>query len=151
MTICRPLAAKPLAMVVLLLGFGAVGCAPSEDLGKVSGVVTIDGQPYPGGKVIFNPIAPAGSSYSGKSAVGRLSDEGRYELSTAAPGDGAQVGEHTVTLFRAGDDSSTRPDLARLGFKRFNIQSGKVTVASGTNEFDFEITSDELRKHGSRL
>lgn len=135
----------------LLIASITIGCGQSEDLGRVVGVVKIDGRPYSGGKVIFNPIAPEGSNVAGRSGTGRLDAEGRYELSTFVAGDGALVGPHSVTLFRAGSDIESRTDLEALDFQRFNMRGGNVTVEPGENEFNFEITSEELKRYGSRL
>lgn len=143
---------KPIAIGLGLFACGVVtGCGPGADLGRVSGVVRIDGQPYPGGKVIFTPVGSPGSNLSGQPALGKLGPDGRYELSTFGHGEGALIGDHTVSLFRAPNDSETRPDLSKLSFKRFNMRDGHAAVASGNNEFDFDITSDDLRRHGNRL
>ena len=126
------------------------GCGPGADLAPVTGVVRIDGQPYPDGKVIFNPVADPESIVAGRSAVGRLDAEGRFELGTYRPADGALIGEHTVTLFRAADDSATRPDLARLNFVRVNMPNGNIMVEPAGATFEFDLTSDEIRRTGNR-
>lgn len=80
-----------LLVVVLLV---TVGCAGSDrpPLGKVKGVVTLDGTPVPNASVMFTPIA------GGRPASGTTDAEGRFSLTTFDPGDGALIGEHRVTV-----------------------------------------------------
>ncbi len=111
----------------------------------------VDDKPYPGGKVIFAPVGKDESGKAGRAAIGVPDDQGRFTLSTYKPGDGAIVGEHVVTFFRAPDDKATRPDMATLDFKRVSLPSGRVMVAPGANEVELAFTIDELKKYGNRL
>jgi hypothetical protein len=81
---------------LLLLAIAFASCLPgcSDEglpLAKVSGKVTFDGQPVAGASVVFRPDA-------GPSAVGETDAHGQFALMTRAPGDGAVVGHHTVTI-----------------------------------------------------
>ncbi|WP_164103681.1 hypothetical protein [Candidatus Laterigemmans baculatus] len=73
------------------------GCGPSRDpnlppTAYVSGQVTYNGQPVNQGTVTFHPDGV------GNPGVGLLDEQGQFELSTYAPGDGAVVGSHSVTI-----------------------------------------------------
>ena len=135
----------------LALTIGLLGCAQQEQLAPVTGVVTIDGKPYPGGKVIFSPTAKEGSDAVGRPSFGIPDEQGRFSLSCFKPNDGAIVGDHIVTLFRAVDHDEIRPDLKALGFKRVNLRGERVTVTSGDNTIDVALTSEEIQKYGNRL
>jgi hypothetical protein len=58
---------------------------------KVTGTVTVKGQPADQVEVTFLPK-------NGRPATGVTDNQGRFELSTLKPGDGAVPGEHRVTL-----------------------------------------------------
>lgn len=128
-----------------------VGCGPAAGLAPVSGVVTIDGKPYPGGKVVFSPTAKEGETVAGQSSFGRPGADGRFTLSTFAPGDGALIGTHTVSLFRESDESKLPPELAKLEFNRVTLPTGPITVKAGENEITLALTSAEIKKFGNRL
>jgi len=134
-----------------LMGLAVAGCGDSYQLARVSGVVLVDGSPYPGGKVIFAPVGKDESGKAGRPAIGVPDTGGRFTLSTYKPGDGALVGEHVVTFFRAADDKATRPDMAKLDFKRVSLPSGWVRVEPGDNQVELAFTLDELKQYGNRL
>jgi hypothetical protein len=66
------------------------GCGQSPTV-KVTGTVTVKGQPAEGVQVTFLPA-------SGRPASGVTDAQGRFELSTFTQNDGATPGEQTVTL-----------------------------------------------------
>lgn len=126
-----------------------LGCGSPHDLAPVAGQVTIDGQPYPGCKVIFSPVAKADEQVSGRSAYARADSEGRFVLTTYNEGDGALVGMHRITLFRVKDHKTVRPDLSGLSFKR--VSAKPVQIEPGDNKVDLAFTSDEIRQRGNQL
>jgi hypothetical protein len=75
------------ASISAALGCGSRGPVP------VKGIVTVDGTPIPGAAVSFVPLDD-----KGRPAYGATDAEGRYELTTHSPGDGALPGEYLVTL-----------------------------------------------------
>jgi hypothetical protein len=79
------------AVVVCLLGIALTGCGGGPRLAKVTGRVTVAGQPLTTGTIMFHPE-------SGPSAVGGINPDGTYSLTTIKPGDGAVVGTHRVTI-----------------------------------------------------
>jgi len=79
-----------LAVGGVLAGFLAAGCGQSPTV-KVTGTVTIKGQPAENVQVTFLPA-------EGRAATGVTDAQGRFELSTFKPGDGAMPGQQTVTL-----------------------------------------------------
>ncbi len=68
----------------------ATGCGQAPTV-KVTGTVTVKGQPAEGVQVTFLPT-------SGRPASGVTDAQGKFELSTFKQNDGAMPGEQTVTL-----------------------------------------------------
>jgi len=66
------------------------GCGESQTI-KVTGTVTLNGQPAENVEVTFLP-------QTGRPATGVTDSAGKFELSTFKPGDGAMPGDQTVTL-----------------------------------------------------
>jgi hypothetical protein len=81
---------RRLVICGLLASAGVVGCGSSPTV-KVTGTVTVNGQPAENVEVQFFPKG-------GRPASGVTNSEGKYELSTFKPGDGAMPGESLVTL-----------------------------------------------------
>ena len=68
------------------------GCGDGRaERAPVSGKVTMNGQPLTFGTVQFWPV-------EGRPARGEINKDGTYTLTTFDPGDGAVLGEHTVTV-----------------------------------------------------
>jgi hypothetical protein len=72
------------------------GCGADHGLtlGRVQGKVTYKGEPVRYGTVFFVPDVAKGTD--GPSAMGIITDDGTYTLSTDSGGDGALVGHHKV-------------------------------------------------------
>ena len=84
----------PAALVAFALGLFALGCDSGNHLAlaPVQCLVTLDGKPLGGAKVVFTPEA-------GRIARGETRDDGLAALSTYGNGDGAIVGKHVVVVF----------------------------------------------------
>jgi hypothetical protein len=74
------------------------GCGPGHglNLAKVSGKVTYKGQPVKNGTVFFMP--DEGKGTVGPPAVGSITSNGSYVMSTDTAGDGVIVGHHKVGI-----------------------------------------------------
>lgn len=79
-------------MITCVVGCGGSG---GSDLGTVpvTGTVTMSGAPLEGASVTFFPKSP-----EGKAAAGITDSEGKFQLTTADPGDGAMPGSYTVGI-----------------------------------------------------
>ena len=75
------------------------GCGGEPGLARVRGRVTYKGQPVTQGDVFFSP---EGGGTRG--AQGKLDADGSYSLGTYAPGDGAYIGKHKVSVVAQGAD-----------------------------------------------
>jgi hypothetical protein len=140
-----------------LFGIGlalAIGCQKSPyQTVPVRGTVTIDGQPFANGKVMFAPVAGADNLNPGKPAFGQLQDDGSFVLSTYGTNDGAVVGEHSVTIINidppasdGGPIKATPTSAKRLPkFKR--VPAGKLQVVAGQdNSFDIKLSRQDVTR-----
>lgn len=113
----------------------ATGCSRSNcpPLGRVDGIVTLDGRPLPQATVCFTPDG------KGRTSIGTTSSDGRYELTYLRDIDGANLGRHAVRILTAREDGRSRERLPR----RYHADTVLgATVAAGRNTCDFALTSD---------
>jgi hypothetical protein len=127
-------------MIAASVSILLAGCSGPDlpPLGKVKGVVTLDGAPYPNARVAFTPKR-------GRPSEGITDSSGKYELTYMPAVRGAEIGEHTVSITTL-YESPENPDDARP-FKdpippKYNERSTlKVTVDKGENQHDFPLVS----------
>ena len=118
-----------LAAVVAACLLGACGAAPSSDVAPVRGLVTHNGEPLKGGKVVFMPTSV------GRASRGEIQSDGTYRLTVNTPMDGAMIGRHEVevhdpefaTPLKWDEDQARRKSLAK---------SRVVEVNQGENVID---------------
>jgi hypothetical protein len=74
------------------------GCGPGNGLtmGRVSGLVTYNGQPVEFGEVLFLPDSDKGTT--GVPSMGKIGKDGTYIMSTQDFGDGVIAGYHKVGI-----------------------------------------------------
>jgi len=126
-----------LIVIAAMLGFMS-GCGSSgdnPDLGRVQGVVTLDGKPVANAEISFSPVN--GERYS----IGKTDERGHYSLSFSANDSGAAVGEHVVKILSEEADLETSEDPVLPA--AYNSESQlKVNVKSGSNTIDFPLKAD---------
>lgn len=89
-----------LAWAVVALGL--IGCGGDATVAKVSGTVTLDGEPVEGASVIFAPIG------GGRPATGQTDAQGNFQLSTFGSADGAMIAEHEVSVVKVEESSAAQ-------------------------------------------
>ena len=122
-----------MALPLLLVGCGGSGDRP--ELGTVTGTVTKNGEPLANAWITFNPE-------KGRASGGRTDEQGHYSLQYLSDAAGAKVGTHTVKIGTGGgqpEGAHTLKSVAASARKQLYEKSG-VTVESGENVIDFEIT-----------
>jgi hypothetical protein len=142
----------------------AVGCKSGPKLAPVSGTVTYNGKPVVKATIVFYP-----EQDGARGAMGETDDQGRYTLWTYAPGDGALVGKHLVSITLRGpaEKATIHPSLKGEGLgeayydqvsgtgkplipeKYFTPQTSGLTavvVAGRHNTFDFPVDGDLPKK-----
>jgi len=83
-------------LVAVLTTLSACGPGNGLNLARVSGKVTYKGEPVKNGTVFFKPDESKGTV--GPAAVGSITSNGTYVMSTESAGDGAIVGQHKVGI-----------------------------------------------------
>ncbi len=118
------------------------GCGRAPDnVGRVSGKVTLDGQPLPNATVVFSPKT------AGSQSLAVTDTNGEYSLLYSSQVRGAEPGEHRVAVstFTEGDpdgDSPVAKVAERVPFK-YNLRSElTANVDRGDNVVNFELNSN---------
>ncbi|MCA9014736.1 MAG: carboxypeptidase regulatory-like domain-containing protein [Planctomycetaceae bacterium] len=88
------LSTKLIMVALAACCFGCSGSGTDVDLGTVSGVVTMDGQPLANAIVIFAPE-------NGNPSSGKTDSKGFYELVYLGNNKGAIIGQHKVRISTA--------------------------------------------------
>jgi len=112
----------------------ALGCGGGSDLpelGQVSGVVTVDGQPTEGLTVSFEPTG-AGPS------TGTTDKEGKYTLFYNPNAKGGVVGQHKVRISQA-NLAELEGDPIAIPAKFDSATTLTADVKAGENSFDFNV------------
>ena len=118
---------------LLAAGCGGGGAGDQPELGQVSGVVTLDGQPLPNATVEFSPE-------QGRPSIGKTDEEGHYELQYTQDETGAKIGPHKVRI-RTFDYAT--PDAAERVPAKYNEQTELTAdVTPGSNTIPFELESN---------
>jgi hypothetical protein len=129
---------RNLVLVAAVL-LAIVGCGPKYNVGKVTGKVTLGGQPLADALVMFSPVA------GGSPSAGRTDSSGNYTLVYVRKVNGAEIGQHTVTIstFQEAnpDGDSPTPEMPeKVPLKyREGADLPKVEVTSGSNTHDFNL------------
>lgn len=128
---------------LLLLTIVAItGCGTSTPgLSKVTGTVTLDGQPLADASVAFNP------HISGMSSSGRTDTNGRFTLQFSSKHNGAMVGSYKVMIMKErqpADNEKIRDprQLQLIPFKYSYDTTLTAEVKEGSNTIDFPLASD---------
>lgn len=129
-------------LACILLASGGCSGRPKNIAKKVSGVVTVGGQPIPEAIVTFTPK-------DGSPSIGRTDAHGKYNLIWSQQGkrviEGAQIGDHTVNIrtFQFGDTTAKppKPEIPEKIPYKYRQESGfpKATVKAGENTINFEL------------
>ncbi|MFM8436180.1 MAG: hypothetical protein ACKOBP_12730, partial [Planctomycetia bacterium] len=109
-------------------------------LGRVTGVVTLDGKPLARAAVAFVPYERGNGAYATTDA------EGRYTLRYTARDEGAVVGRNRVEIRTGGEgrdaDGNLTETAERLPARYHATSQLLVEVAAGDNTIDFPLVSE---------
>ncbi|MBA4192528.1 MAG: hypothetical protein C0467_31560 [Planctomycetaceae bacterium] len=123
------------------------GCATKAPLGRVEGVVTLDGKPLPKVEVQFLPDPSAGAS--ARRSLGYTDDQGRFSLRTDDGEVGAAVCNHRVCLIDVVARTHRRGEMkkSRIPPQYGNATQTPLTAISVTEgEQSIEIKVDRNRR-----
>lgn len=128
----------PVLATLLIAGCGADG----PETAGVSGVVTLEGKPLKNATVIFSPVA------EGRPSVATTDDEGHYTLMFTKDREGAEIGEHIVTVTTGGEEYNEdgeeveRPERVPAMYNRDATYKKEVTP--GENEIDLVLKAGPI-------
>ena len=123
------------------------GCfGGGSDVAEVTGTITVDGQPIEHAVVSFTPV-------QGHASVGMTDAKGNYTLFYLRNVDGAEIGEHKVTVKTRiigdgsyGDEGSVqstgREELLPKKYWDRNQTELRATVERGSNTFNFDLETE---------
>ncbi|KAA5545436.1 carboxypeptidase regulatory-like domain-containing protein [Roseiconus nitratireducens] len=123
-------------MIVSVSGCGSSG----PELGQVTGVLTMDGEPVKNGSIEFIPEA------GGRPSLALTDEQGRFEVYYLPNVPGALTGTHRIRFeiakAKPGDPGLVRPKR-NGGGGAVALEPSTVEVASGENKVDFKIVDAE--------
>ncbi len=131
-------------LMVAVLGFVAItaaGCSGGqyENLGEVSGTITLDGEPLKHAVITFQPTG-------GRPAYGKTGEDGKYTMMYTGSQAGATVGMNTVTITNGGEKRDE--ETGKVWFQKEEVPAkynSKTTleydVKAGSQTHDFELTT----------
>ena len=154
--------------LVAIIGLTVLGCGGSDGprTYPVTGVATLDGEPVEGATVTFVPQSDGLST-----AMGKTDASGRFSLVTPGGQSGAEPGRYNVIIMkREGTGEFVQPeyetqeeamaaleerarsgglmqqqvqvrDLLPLDYSRVATSGLEAEVTTGSNQFDFPMTS----------
>ncbi len=125
-------------MLAVLCCGGISGCGGSDTppLGRVSGTVTLGGEPLVGVIVLFKPD-------QGRAATGTTNGQGQYQLEYTHRVPGAKVGPTTVMFEWPLGSKDAKPLDPKYTSSKSDL---KVDVKAGSNTFDFKLEGDPSKK-----
>lgn len=135
---------KVAALALALPAVTLLGCGAPQ--AKVSGKVTFEGKPVPGGTLTFAPIPSSDEDRTpGQPAKAEVQPDGSYVLGTKGAADGAQVGRHRV--YYLAPPPTLPPGFvqqASVGpppspYQGLAPKTPEVEVKPGTNTIDLEL------------
>jgi hypothetical protein len=74
------------------------GCSGGRKIVPVSGMVRVNGQPYPNAIVSFQPVGTDGDQNPGRGSSAKTGPDGRFTLSVDGQTPGALTGKHRVRI-----------------------------------------------------
>jgi hypothetical protein len=144
---------KPIAVSTLICLLSAAilaGCGGSDrpSLTKVSGTVTLDGQPLEGAMVSFQYVADEKSKYQRPSS-GVTDAQGKFTLGTYDKDDGLPVGKYKVAIQKRELVGQLPPDYNEEMAGSYNLTYKWITPRSysspETSGLEAEVTRSELK------
>lgn len=140
--------------VCVLLAYGVYylvdkmmgGGVPLPEIGYVSGVVTLDGNPLPGATVYFMPVEPKypnGKKGTARTSVGITDQQGRYTLLYIDKIQGVATGNCLVWLDLMGPDGKQviPPNYLQAAMQMREVKPGRQTI-----DFNLQSVTTQPKK-----
>lgn len=126
---------------LLVLPFlGLLGCGGGPKIVSVSGVVTLDGKPYPNAIVSFQPVGTKDNPNPGRGSSGLTDASGKYTLTYDGRQPGALVGKHRIRIFTQLGAEPGQDDGAEAPIGRPMARAERIPVEwHEQSEKEFEV------------
>lgn len=123
-------------VIVTLVWLAGCGGPPHPEVGRVTGVVTLDGQPLAEATVMFQPT-------EGRASIATTDSAGKYSLIYLDGVPGAKLGAHKVIIRTEIPGEDGQPPIAKEKLPKKYHEQTELTaeVKPGSNTFDFPLTS----------
>jgi len=103
---------------------------------KVSGTVTIDGEPLPNAMIQVCPT-------DGKAAFGNADEQGRFSLTSMKPDDGCVTGTHKVVVVAVEEAPGNKQlNFAPLKYGQLSTTDLTLTIDGPMEDAKIELTWD---------
>jgi len=121
---------------MLLIGLAGCGGPEHPEVGRVSGVITLDGQPLEGATVMFQPT-------EGRASIATTDSAGKYSMTYLDGVPGAKLGSHQVIIRTEIPGEDGQPPIAKEKLPKKYHEQTELTaeVKPGSNTFDFDLKS----------
>ena len=128
-----------IAVASLVMAIGC-GVGHERETARVSGRVTLDGEPLSSGYVMVLPT-------KGRMARGAVQEDGTFVLGSYGKSDGAQIGDHPVVVTpvpsdEGGRSSQSNQEIPRRYHRARTSGLRLVVEPGGTDSWLIELTSD---------
>ena len=126
-----------LMATILIVGLAGCGSNNGLNLATVRGTVTFKGEPIKNGTVMFEPDESKGTT--GPQAIGTITSDGSYILSSESSGDGAVVGMHKVGVLGlepspTSNEAVPSPEEDPLKYLAAKTKTGLETAKQNTKK-----------------
>src|SRR5438874_12985055 len=121
-------------IIVMLVWLAGCGGPEHPEVGRVSGVITLDGQPLPEATVMFQPT-------NGRASIATTDSAGKYSLTYLDGVPGALLGAHKVIIRTEIPGEDGQPPIANEKLPKKYHEQTELTaeVKRGSNKYDFEL------------
>ncbi len=107
------------------------GCGSDlPPIGPLTGTVTLNGNPYANGSIMFTP------TNGGRPSVAATDESGKFEAMYNLDTPGALIGTHTVTFEPGGKEESEEDEFKPYSppMENFKVTPSEITVEAGGTE-----------------
>jgi hypothetical protein len=154
----KPLALRAAALAVAILSISYLGCSGGGEGAKVTGMVTMDGQPLSDAEVVFEPIDPNKKGQGGD--ITRTDAQGKFTFTSDRKKFGLRPGKYKVYVSKWVDKKTGEVpspedyEMKKMGkmltnkvdekYSNHEIDPALTAEVKGSgDDFKFEVTADK--------
>jgi hypothetical protein len=140
-TLIHEIVMPPLQLLLIVFLFALIGCGDGRpDRLRVSGTVTIDGEPVTRGNIKFVPE-------KGRPSFGDIGSDGRFTLTCYDGNDGALPGKHRVQVDANRGISDREMEIfTPKRYADFRTSGIEVEISEPVDDLTIELTWGDEKK-----